>query len=286
MIKSILCRAFLILLGSFSLSHARDVNKEQNCNPNTILLIADTLKLKAIEEGDSEKNPWLVSGLEGVQSAACKIAPQNKNLMYVALASNPTDNNNYGEATYDFTIAILDIKKNIVISSYKDKMEEDAAFRLGKSNLRIDTANYRLNDKTRAFGIDLISDYIPNCGDGGFGNIRTLYIEEGKKIRPILSGLIMSDWRYLVEGASRCNSEISDSVIPIIKESNITISIAETMTNGFKDLIINRTTNVKDVDGNEILKDNKVVKENLYKDESLAPYSYKINYSGREYPNK
>jgi hypothetical protein len=275
---SVIC--FSALFSCSLISHAKDSIKDQKCDKDTILLVADELKLEGVEYTEEK---WPVYGVIGVQAAACKINPQNKNLMYVALASNQKDNP-YGSFKYDFTIAILDIKKQSVVSSYISEIEEDATLRVDEGTLWIDTANYRLNEKTRAFGVEIKSGYIPSCAEGGLGPIRSLYLQEGKKIRPILSNLMTSSWRYLVEGQSRCNSLADESVVPIIKEESLSLSMAETVTNGFKDIIVNRTSMVVDADGKEISKNDKVVKESLFKDESLKPYSYKIQYNGKEYP--
>lgn len=240
---SVIC--FTALMGCSSINSVQAQDKEQVCDTETILLVAEKLKLKGIEEGNLSKNPWLVAGLEGVKAAACKVSPQDKDLMYVTLASNPRDNKNVeGQIYYDFTIATINTKNKNVVASYKSKLEEDATLRVDQGTLRIDTANYRLNDKTRAFGVDVVSGYIANCADGGFGPIRTLYIQEGKKIRPILEGMIVSSYMNIVPGPSRCNSDASEDVVKITEEHTTSISMANTMTNGFKDIVVNTKTRI------------------------------------------
>lgn len=281
--KKILTGCFLMMLGASSSGYAKNSYQKQTCDTDTILLIAEQLNLQGIEEGESNKNPWLISGVEGLKSAACKLNPQKKNLMYVALASNPVDTE-YNELKYDFTIAVVNLKNKVVVSHYQSEILEDATLRVDEASLWIDTANYRLNENTRAFGVEIKSGYIPSCAEGGIGPIRSLYIEKDKEIHPILNDLTISTWRYLVEGPSRCNSQVDENIIPIIKEENFSISIADTMTNGFKDIIISGNISIKDIDGKEISKDSKLVKENLYKDESLKSYSYKVIYDGNKYP--
>ena len=237
---SVIC--FSALIGSSSISYAQTVEKEQNCNPETILLVTEKLKLKGIKDTNEKQLPY---GLSGVASAACKVNPQDKDLMYVALASNPRDNKDVqGHIYYDFTIATLNTKNKTIVASYKSKLEEDATLRVEEGTLKIDTANYRLNDKTRAFGVDVNSGYIPNCADGGFGPIRALYIQEGKKIRPILEGMITSSWMHIVQGPSRCNSNASEDVVEITEENTTSLSMANTMTNGFKDIVVHTKTSI------------------------------------------
>lgn len=269
---------FSALVGCSSISYAQTVEKEQNCDADTIFLVAEKLKLKGIEDTDEKQLPY---GVSGVASAACKVNPQDKNLMYVALASNPKPNKDIGNAIYyDFTIATINTKNKTVIASYKSKLEEDATLRVDESTLKIDTANYRLNEKNRAFGIDVKSGYIPHCGSGGFGPIRALYINEGKKIRPILEGMILSTWSYIVEGPSRCNSNASEDVIPVMEETTISLSMANTMSNGFKDIVVHTRTRVMNDEGREFTeKERKALKIKA----KPTSGSHTISYNGLDY---
>lgn len=258
------------------------VPKEQNCDSGTILFVADELGLKNIAEDKSNE-----SRVDGVRAAACKVSPQNKDLIYVALASNPENNPHIqGELFYDFTIAIVDTEKNSVTASYKGKLEEDATLRIDESTLSIDTANYKLNDQTRAFGVDVRSDYSPSCAEGGFGTRRTLYVQEGKKIRPILQDLIMSTWTYLVYPNPLCKAAVlkGKESAPIIEKTLISLSMADTTTNGYKDIMVNAKKKVIAENWKELSINAKKIKKILPKDYSPKPYSYKVSYDGKKYP--
>jgi hypothetical protein len=263
-------------------SSSYSATKEQKCDADTILLVAEELGLENIAEDKSNE-----SKIDGVRAAACKISPQNKDLIYVALASNARDNPHIqGELFYDFTIAIVDTKKNNVTASYKGKLEEEATLRIDESTLSIDTANYKLNEQTRAFGVDVRNDYSPSCAEGGFGSARTLYVQEGKKIRPILKDLTLSKWSYLVNPVPLCKAAIESGpeTSPIIEQSNISLSMAEPQTNGFKDIIVNIRKKIVDEDGKAVTLNKKERKEILPDNYDLKPYSYKVQYDGKKYP--
>jgi hypothetical protein len=280
--KAVINTIFLTLLGASGSSYAE---KTQDCDNATILLLAEKLKLKGIEEDVNDSSNSDAVKLDGVSSSACKANPQNKELQYVVLASNQRDDKN-GQSIHDLTIAIVNKKNKKIVSSYKDIIEEDATLRIEQGTLWIDTANYQLNENTRAFGIEMRSSYSPNCGDGGLGSTRTLYIQQGNKIRPILKDLIMSDWHYVVEGLSRCNSTSDESEETIIESRELSLSMADTKTNGFKDIILSMKRKITDGSDKELSINDKTVKAALLKNSLLKPYTIKVSYDGNMYPFK
>jgi hypothetical protein len=287
--KILLSAIALSLLSYSTLSQAgdsqTDAQKNQECATDTILLVAEKMNLKEVSKSDESWRPFK---MEGVGSAACKVAPQNKNLTYVALATGSEDKLNDNNGILDLTLVIINNKTKKIESSYRDKLEQDASLRVQPGTLRIDTANYKLNETTRAFGVDMVSGYIPNCGDGGLGAVRTLYIQEGKKIRPILKDLIMSTWMYVAQGLSNCNVIAKEDDPTIIENHDISLNMADTTTNGFRDIIVNMKASLdiddNDKDDTEITKKvNKDIKKYLPKGIKLKPYSYTVTYDGKHY---
>jgi hypothetical protein len=131
-------------------------------------------------------------------ASTCKADPAQPGQTYVALA--------YDEGKPDTKTLILAIvERNRVLADYRGEISEDATLTLQPDSLRIDTAPYRLAKGVRAFGLDLSGWQSPNCGDGGTGPTRSLYIREGKHIRPVLTDLFLSSWRYIAQGQGRCN---------------------------------------------------------------------------------
>jgi hypothetical protein len=281
--KKILLKIYLTTLIGYSASLHAEI-KEQKCNADDILLVADELGLNNIKAAKDRLDQDIVTG---IRSAACKVNPQNKDLMYVALASESNEKPNYNnEQIYDFTIATINTKKNTVVASYRGKLEEDATLRIDEYTLSIDTANYKLNEQTRAFGVDVKSDFSPSCTEGGSGSLRTLYIQEGKNIRPILNDLILSKWTYVVSPIPLCSAAVvtTPETSAIIEKSNISLSMAETKSNGFKDIIINVRKKVIDEEGKEISLKGKEIKEILPDNYDLKSYTYKVQYDGKKYP--
>lgn len=135
-------------------------------------------------------------------------------------------------------------------------------------SLKIDTAPYKVTHNIRAFGVDFTSGYNFNCGDGGSGAERTLYIQDGHHLRPVMT-LTMSFWSYIQEGQSRCNPAADDSTIEIIDNANLSIGISSSSTNGFKDLLIS-AINSRD-DG---------------KPPKRKPFHFTLRFDGKTYPTK
>lgn len=177
--------------------------------------------------------------------SACKKTPADKNQIIAALGY--TDYPSFAvENTYTLTIALVDVRKG-VIAVYNREYEEDAGFTFENgAHIRIDTAPYMLKKGVRAFGVDVHSGYQPHCSDGGSGPARTLYIQQGNQLKPILIDLDMSYWEFIQRGQDRCNSDENAPEEPVISSSTTHISVAPTKTNGFADLIVTRVNSRND----------------------------------------
>ena len=113
---------------------------------------------------------------------------------------------------------------------------EDAAMRVGQGSLRIDTARYDLAPGVRAFGVDISSQAPgPRCADGGFGPLRTLFVQDGASLRPVLASVVLTTWRRV--SGSAC----ADSDDAIIENTATTIAVAPQARNGFADLVLAST---------------------------------------------
>lgn len=269
--NKILSLSIFYLLVFSSFSYAENNQTSQSCDVSTILLVAEKLSLNEVSKTKEDGYPY---NLKGVVSVACKQYPENKDNLIVTIATETKDNE-----VKDLTVAIVNTKKNTILASYKDKLEEDATLRVESGTLRIDTANYRLNEKTRAFGVDVTSGYMPNCGDGGSGSVRTLYIQEGYKIRPILNSLTMSTWMFIQQGQTRCNNA-DEPVVSIIEEHTVSLSMADTTSNGFRDIIVNMKGSILSEEEKAIVNIDKSI---LPKNKELKSYNYKSSYDGKTY---
>lgn len=235
--------------------------KEQICNTSTIEVVGRFLNIKEFKvppDGYSPNEEAIIA------AAACKPHPANKQITIAAIAYDTKKSE-----TKALIIALLDNIKGNVIASYSREYENDSFFNVESGSLWIDTTLYNLTNDVRAFGLDVTSGYIPHCVDGGFGSIRTLYVQEGKMIRPILESLTMSEWTFIQEGQSRCNQIAAPDEETIIENFDLSISVSKTTTNGYKDLLIT-AINSRD--------DGKKAKR--------KPFHFKLSYDGKKYPTE
>ncbi|MCX7098339.1 MAG: hypothetical protein NTV43_10600 [Methylococcales bacterium] len=256
---------FLLLLMSVgycraSSEHEQSVGaqKEQFCSTKAVAVVGkflgiDTFKLPPNGE---YPNPDAI-----IAAAACKLNPANKKTTIAAMA--------YDAKKADakaLVIALLDEAQGKVIASYKSEIGEDAAMRVESGSLWIDTAAYNLQEGVRAFSVDITSGYIPHCGDGGFGAIRALYVQEKEAIRPILEGLTLSYWMFIQQGQSRCTGPDAPEQT-IIENLDFSINVEKTKANGFNDLSITAVSSRDDG-----------VKT------KRKPFRFKLSYDGKKYP--
>ena len=200
-----------------------------------------------------------------IVSAACKVWPKTKAITIAVFAFN----DRFG-SEMQLVVALVD-KNGHVVSSYKDLVGSDALMAVEEDSLWIDTARYDLSNNVRAFGIDITSGYVANCGDGGVGAVRTLFVQEGKKIRPVLDSLYMSNWRFVQGGNPRCMSaEDAESAPETVTEYfGLTIGVGKSSTNGFANLLV---TGVSSFDNG--------------KKSQRSPFHFELRYSGGKYSTK
>jgi hypothetical protein len=159
-------------------------------------------------------------------SSACKQWSYNKNHLITAFAY---DSGN--EEQKDLYVSIIDKNNRHIIHSLKSTINEDSTVAVGPFSLKLDTAKYQLSDNLRAFGLRFYSSALgPSCGSGYQNDQLTLYIPDREYLRPVLT-LNTAVQRWL----KGCPAEVSDS---LVEEATLTISVANTSSNGFHDLIV------------------------------------------------
>jgi hypothetical protein len=202
---------------------AGDDTGSASCPTALVDMVSDRLGLP-----DLDPDPGLGRATPLVASA-CKADPAQPGNTYVALA--------YDEGEPDTKTLVLAITGgDRVLANYRGEITEDATLALQSDSLRIDTAPYRLAKGVRAFGLDLSGWQSPNCGDGGTGPTRSLYIREGKYIRPVLTHMYLSSWRYIAQGQGRCNPMAPADAPTIVEETTYSLSVLPGVTHGFHDL--------------------------------------------------
>ena len=227
---------------------------EQICAATTLSILGKFLGVDGFDVRQAGDGPSIVT------AAACKKNPAKPQITIAAVA--------YDAGKDDakmLIVALINESERKVVASHRWEVGEDAGMRVESGSLWIDTAPYLLASGVRAFSVDLTSGYIPHCGDGGSGAERTLYVQQGEKLRPIF-GLTMSSWHFLQGGNPRCVGSGQASDITTIESTDLSIGVANTSTNGYRDLVIKA---VSSEDSGQAV--------------GKQPFLYKARYDGQQY---
>jgi hypothetical protein len=237
-------------------AYAQVNGEAKQCAESILELVGDHFGVNGLSywkaglEADAEKGTRVID-------AACKVRPGDKSRTIASVT--------YDAGVKDekrLLVAVVDTSHGKVIAAYAGAIQEDATMTVGQGSLRIDTGRYDLAPGVRAFGIDVDTSYHQGCVDGGYGPFRTLFIQQGKAIRPVLEGFKVSTWSF-VKGGPSCQA--GDEVV--IETISYQIEIGKTVTKGFADL---RVTSFSSYDDGK-----KPVSNGL---------AYTLQYDGKIYP--
>jgi hypothetical protein len=201
--------------------------QEDRCLPYVYMAVKQHLKINEFAPRHDGGN---------VISAACRIWPYKTSQLLAAFA--------YDEGVeYEkrLVVLILDEKTKNVISSFRGDIGEDAVIEVGEYSLKLDTARYQLGESVRAFGIRFTSSARgANCGQGYWGNELTLFVPEGKNLRPVVAlNLYQQQW---LEGCPAATSHA------LWEDAMLTVSMGKTSTNGHFDLVVTAKITVNSMD--------------------------------------
>lgn len=188
------------------------------------------------------------SGVE-VVAQTCKLWPYDPGILLSAVASNAAaDARSSGERRLLLDVLMLDATTGGLLAHHRREIEEDAAMELSDNSLRLDTARYDLTPATRAVGVVVTSAARgPSCPDMHASDELTLFVREGRALRPVLATFLGS-WQALegdvcsVDGGAR------------VTESARTHIVVENLRqHGFADLTLSAqvTRAVTHADGDE-----------------------------------
>jgi hypothetical protein len=173
-----------------------------------------------------------------VVASACRKTPDDPRLTLAAVAWNA-----HAEDSKALVVAVLDGPASLAL--IKDELREDAASQVTSGTLRIDTAPYRLAPGVRAFGVDVALSN-GGCGESVFGPTRTLYVREGKTLRPVLQGLDMSESTYLRGNQPRCVADQHEAESAIVEDLKVAIGLGVPGKGGWRDLVLTATSKRSD----------------------------------------
>jgi hypothetical protein len=227
--------AFLFLAAA-PLSAALAADAGPDCPPPVLTALGRELKVAhfAVGEENSGKDPAGV-----IVAATCKRLPDDPRLTLAAAAWD-----DHKEDSKALVIAIVEGSTSAIVALKRDEIEEDAATQVNAASLRFDTAPYELAPGVRAFGLDIFSED-HSCGEGGTGPVRTLYVREGRTLRPVLEGLAVDQWWYLRGNQPRCSGP-GESASTILEDYAVTIGLGAAGRNGWRDLALTATSKRSD----------------------------------------
>jgi hypothetical protein len=114
--------------------------------------------------------------------------------------------------------------------------------------------------------VDLQPIFNVQCYPGGVGANRTLYIQEGKALKPVLHTPSMSSWSYVNGMHPGCEPYSEEQTI---ENTQLAIEMADSATNGYRDIVISATSSRTD---------GKPTGKNQFR--------HKLHYDGQKYPTQ
>jgi len=209
---------------------------DQLCDARTLATVGRALQVANFKEPalghDADANAV-------VAASACRGAPAlHGKLVAAAYRSGHQDD-------LLLVITVLDAATGQPGAMFKGNLDSDPAVRIVSGSLWIDTAAYDLAPGVRAFGLDITSGLPRGCAPGGSGARRSLFVSQGRFIRPILQDLPMSEWNLIQRGKSAC-TDASAPDLTITENFNTSLGLATTSTRGYRDLVVTGTASRDD----------------------------------------
>ena len=203
---------------------------EQLCDGRTLAAVGRALQVANFKEpalGHDADTGAMVA------ASACRAAPAyGGRIVAAAYRSGHQDD-------LLLFIGVLDASGNVG-ASFKGALEADPAIKIVSGSLWLDTAAYDLAPGVRAFGLDITSGLPRGCAGAGSGARRSLFVSQGRFIRPVLQDVAMSDWALIQRGKSAC-TDSSAPELTITENFTAKLAVASTSTRGWRDLVVTGT---------------------------------------------
>jgi hypothetical protein len=213
--------------------HAQEVGAqvEQLCDARSLATVGRFVQAANFREPALGHEP---DASAVIAASACRAAPaQHGRLVAVAYRAGRQDD-------LLLVIAAIDSTTGQVGASFKGNLDADPAVKLVSGSLWLDTAAYDLAPGVRAFGLDVTSGLPRGCAGVGSGARRSLFVSQGRFIRPVLQDLPMSEWALIQRGKSAC-TDSSAPDLTITENFTATLGLAPTSTRGYRDLVVTGT---------------------------------------------
>jgi len=229
-----LCAAALMAgaAGARASDHEQAVGAqvEQLCDARTLATVGRFVRV------DNFREPALGQAADAnamVAASACRAAPAYRGRLVAAA---------YRSGQQDellLVIALVDAAGQVG-PSFKGNLDSDPNVRIVSGSLWLDTTAYDLAPGVRAFGLDITTGVPRGCAAAGSGARRSLFVSQGRFIRPVLQDLPMSEWSLIQRGRSACTDSGAPDVT-ITENFTTTLGLAPTSTRGYRDLVVTGT---------------------------------------------
>jgi hypothetical protein len=213
--------------------HERQVGAqvEQLCDPRSLAAVGRYVHVANFVEPALGQAP---DASAMVAASACRAAPAfHGRLVAAAYRSGHEDD-------LLLVIAVVDPATGEVGASLKANLDGDPAVKIVSGSLWLDTSAYDLAPGVRAFGLDITSGLPRGCAGVGSGARRSLFVSQGRFIRPVLQDLPVSEWALIQRGKSPC-TDSSAPDLTITENFTATLGLAPTSTRGYRDLAVTGT---------------------------------------------
>ena len=209
---------------------------EQLCDARSLAIVGRYVQAANFREPAPGHEP---DASAVIAASACRAAPaQHGRLVAVVYRSGHQDD-------LLLVIAAIDSSTGQVGASFKGNLDADPAVKIVSGSLWLDTAAYDLQPGMRAFGLDVTSGLARGCAGVGSGARRSLFVSQGRFIRPVLQDLPMSEWALIQRGKSAC-TDSSAPDLTITENFTAALSLAPTSTRGYRDLVVTGTASRDD----------------------------------------
>lgn len=193
----------------------------------------------------------------------CKVWPASPDKTLIAVKLQHAIDADQAVDEADLDLVVADSARDRIVQRHRqDGLLSSDAIRV--SSFAFDTARYRLDDKTTAFGLRIHRSGSSRANPYGDETLR-LYVMDGSGLRPVLRNLVMM--RNQGEWDTRCAGEFTDT--------RRTISVDAKRDNGYAGLLLNTVASTsrsvaKGEDCDEV-------------DGGTEKSSVRLRYDGREY---
>ena len=196
------------------------------------------------------------------QSVLCKVWPAHPELMLAAVPLMTTPADVEGYSTGDLELLVLDsatlqVKKRLRL---RNRMDDDA---ISISSISFDTARWKVAADQLAFGLR-VNKYGSSRANPFSEEALSLYVMDNNSLHSVLQGVVTVTTRGEWDGA--CTGNIADTTR--------TLSLSETSSYGYRDIIVNEKR-LDSVSRGDI--------QNCQAEETKSRASYRLRYDGKQY---